>query len=150
MRARLSAPAVALLLTACAAAMPGYTPPDFDGKKPRVPALESGAIGSDGRYNMSATEKEMDCKRLAGSMQITISRLKDGYIRNEPSAISSTSQKMAAPVSRGSPMTADREAVYARERAKLDAYNEELAAKDCKRIDIEAELARPLETGRRY
>ena len=37
----------------------------------------------------------------------------------------------------------DRQAVSARERAKLEAYNNELAAKGCKTVDIEAELAKP-------
>jgi hypothetical protein len=51
----------------------------------------------------------------------------------------------------GSTAGADRQAVYARERAKLDAYNRELAAKGCKTVDIEAELAKPPETtGKRY
>lgn len=150
MRAPLFAPAVSLLLTACAAAMPGYSPPDFDGKKSTMSGLESGDVGSDGRYRMSETEKAMDCKRLMGSMQITMSRLRDGYIRNEPSAMASATQKMTAPIMSGSTVGADRQAVYARERAKLDAYNEELATKGCKRLDIAAELAKPPESGKRY
>ena len=48
---------------------------------------------------------------------------------------------MASPLFGGSAKGADRQAVYARERAKLDAYNAELAAKGCKTLDIEAELA---------
>jgi hypothetical protein len=51
----------------------------------------------------------------------------------------------------GSAAGADRQAVYARERAKLDAYNDELAAKGCRPLDIEAELARtPDPPGTRY
>ena len=44
----------------------------------------------------------------------------------------------------------DRQAVYARERAKLEAYNNELAAKGCKTLDIEAELAKPPEGPKKY
>jgi hypothetical protein len=41
--------------------------------------------------------------------------------------------------------------LYARELAKLDAYNAELAAKNCKPLDITAELARPPDQpGKRY
>lgn len=151
MRARLLVPALSLVLTACAAAMPGYSPPEFDGKKPStMAALDSGDVGSDGRYQMSETEKAMDCKRLTGSTQITMSRLKDAHVRAEPSAAASATQKMAGPAFGGSSVGADRQAVYARERAKLVAYNGELAAKGCKTVDIDAELTRPPETGKRY
>ena len=50
----------------------------------------------------------------------------------------------------GSAKSADRQAVYGRERAKLDAYNRELAAKGCPTIDIEAELARPPEGPKKF
>lgn len=113
-------------------------------------ALESGDM-HEGRYEMSGTEKGMDCKRITGSMQITMSRLRDEFVRKEPSAASSTAQTWTSPLFGGSGMGADRQAVYARERAKLDAYNDELAAKGCKRLDIEAELARaPDPPGTRY
>ena len=98
-----------------------------------------------GRYEMSAAEKAMDCKRLTGSMQISITRLRDPLGRQEPSTVSATAQKLSTPLYGSSAKTADRQAVYARERAKLDAYNDELDAKGCKTIDIEAELARPPE-----
>ena len=151
MLARIVIPAVFLVLTACAAAVPGYTPPPFKEKSKMATPLESGDVRSDGHYEMSATEKAMDCKRLTGSMQITMSRLKDSYIRMEPSAAASATQKMAAPVLGGTTVGADRQALYARERAKLEAYNNELAAKGCKTLDIEAELASPPEPlGKKY
>ena len=60
-------------------------------------------------------------------------------------------QKTAAPVYGGSALTADRQAVYARERAKFEAYNAELAAKGCATLDIDAELARaPDPPGKKY
>lgn len=151
MRARLFVPAVLLVLTACAAAVPGYTPPPFKEKSKFGTVLESGDVQPGGRYEMSEAEKAMDCKRLTGSMQITMLRLKDPSGRAEPSAAASATQKMAGPVLGGSTVGADRQAVYARERAKLDAYNRELAAKGCKTVDIEAELARsPEPPGKRY
>jgi hypothetical protein len=151
MLARLAIPAVFLVLTACAAAVPGYSPPPFKEQSKLSKSLESGDVDNEGRYEMSATEKAMDCKRLTGSMQIVMTRLKDAYVRMEPSAVSGGAQKMAAPLTGGSARAADREAVYARERAKLDAYNAELAAKGCKTVDIETELARaPEPPGKRY
>jgi len=55
-----------------------------------------------------------------------------------------------APVFGGSSLGSDRDAVYARERAKLEAYNDELAARNCKTLDIEAELARPADSLTKY
>ena len=143
----------ALLLLASCAAVPGYTPPPLEGSHSKSKfgtALESGDVGAEGRYEMSAAEKAMDCKRLTGSIQIGITRLRDPLGRQEPSAVSATAQKMASPLFGSSAKTADRQAVYARERAKLDAYNGELGAKGCRTIDIEAELARPPEGPKRY
>jgi hypothetical protein len=151
MLARLAIPAVFLVLTACAAAVPGYSPPPFKEQNKLAKSLESGDVDNEGRYEMSATEKAMDCKRLTGSMQIVMTRLKDAYVRMEPSAVSAGAQKMAAPMTGGSAVAADRQAVYARERAKLEAYNAELAAKGCKTVDVETELARaPDPPGKRY
>jgi hypothetical protein len=149
---RLSAPAALLLLASCAA-VPGYIPPPLEGshtKNKFGTALESGDVGAEGRYEMSAAEKAMDCKRLTGSIQIGIDRLKDPVGRQEPSAASSAAQKLASPLYGSSAKTTDRQAVYGRERAKLDAYNDELAAKSCKTVDIEAELARPPEGPKKY
>jgi hypothetical protein len=143
---------VALLLLASCAAVPGYTPPPLEGshKSKFGTALESGDVGTEGRYEMSAAEKAMDCKRLTGSIQIGITRLRDPLGRQEPSTVSATAQKLSSPLYGSSAKTADRQGVYTRERAKLEAYNEELAAKGCKTIDIEAELARPPEGPKKY
>jgi hypothetical protein len=151
MPARFLVPAALLALSACAAAVPGYTPPPFKERGKMAAPLESGDVRDGGSYEMSAAEKGMDCKRLTGSMQIVIARLRDPYVRMEPSAVAAGAQKTATPVFGGSALPADREAVYARERAKLEAYNAELAAKNCKTLDIEAELARaPDPPGKRY
>jgi hypothetical protein len=152
MLSRLSVLAALLLLASCAA-VPGYTPPPLEGSHSKSKfgtPLESGDVGTEGRYEMSAAEKAMDCKRLTGSIQIGITRLRDPLGRQEPSAVSSTAQKLSSPLYGSSPKTADRQGVYTRERAKLEAYNEELAAKGCKTIDIEAELARPPEGPKKY
>jgi len=151
MMARLSLLAVLLMLAACAAAIPGYSPPPLtENTNKFAKPLESGEVGPDGRYHMSESEKAMDCKRLTGSMQITLARLKNTYGRQQPSALSSTVAQSIAPVFGGSSLGSDRDAVYARERAKLEAYNDELAARNCKTLDIEAELARPADSLTKY
>jgi len=152
MLARLFLLSALLTLAACAAAVPGYTPPPLTEKKENkfTKPLASGSVDQDGRYHMSDAETAMDCKRLTGSMQITISRLKDSYGREEPSAVSSMAQTTFAPVLGGGGVGSNRQAVYARERAKLDAYNDELASRNCKTLDIDAELTRPAEPVKNY
>src|SRR5262245_49506871 len=143
MLVRFAIPAALLLLTACAAAVPGYSPPPFkEVKGPLGKPMTSGDVQADGHYEMSSEEKARDCKHITGSMQIVIARLKDDLGRVEPSTAAKAAQTAVTPLFGGSARGADREAVYARERAKLDAYNRELAAKGCKTIDVEAELAR--------
>jgi hypothetical protein len=150
MLARLCLLAAIAPLAACAAALPGYTPPPF--KEPNKFALpmESGEIGPDGRYVMSGTEKAMDCKRLTGSMLITIARLKDAQSRNVGSQFAASTQRAVHELGGGSSVGADREGDFARERAKLAAYNAELAQRNCKTVDIDAEMARPPEGLQKY
>jgi hypothetical protein len=150
MLARYAILAALLLLAACAA-VPGYSPPPFKEPSKKARPLESGDVQPDGQYEMSADEKAMDCKRLTGSMQIAMSRMKDTFGHVEPSTGAWVMQSVATPVFGGSSIGADRRALFARERAKLDAYNRELGARNCKTIDIEAELARPPDSpGKRY
>jgi hypothetical protein len=140
-----------LLLAGCAAAIPGYTPPPFKAKSKSSIPLQSGDVGVSGAYEMSDEEKSLDCRRLTGSMRVTISRLRDPYFRTAPSGMSSTAQQTIAPILGGSTVGANREAEYARERAKLDAYNRHLESKSCRTLDIEAELAKPPDPpGKKY
>ena len=139
-----------LVLTACAAVVPGYSPPPFKPKGKAWTAASSGEVGEDGHYALGEDELKLDCKRLTGSMQITIARMKDPYFQQEPSAIAGASHKTVGPLL-GSTAGADRKAEYARARAKLDAYNRQLAEKNCKTVDIDAELAKaPDPPGKRY
>jgi hypothetical protein len=140
-----------LVLGGCAAAVPGYSPPPFKEKK-KMTTYESGKLVDENQYEMSSTEQAMDCKRMTGSMRITISRLKDASFRSEPSAVASAAHKTVSPLLlKGSTVGADRQGEYTRERAKLDAYNRHLASKNCKTLDIDAELAKPPEPiGQRY
>jgi hypothetical protein len=152
MPVRYALPAAALLLGACAAALPGYTPPPLKEKKTaKVVGLTSGEMTGEGTYELSELDKARDCKRTLGSMQLIITRLKDPVFRAEPSAVSSSLQTGSAAIAGGSARGADRQAEYARERARLEAYNRLLASKNCKTMDIDAELAKPPEqTGKRY
>jgi hypothetical protein len=132
------------LLAACAAAIPGYTPPPFKESKVVQP-MKSGDMDADGGYHMSNQEKATDCRHLRGSMMVTISRLrhKQGDVPTSPLAVGAN--KAATTVFGGSTKGLDRDAERARDLARLEAYNRHLASKGCPTVDIAAELARPAE-----
>jgi len=132
-----------LLLAACAAAMPGYTPPPF--KESAVKPMKSGEVDPGGVYHMSGQEKATDCRHLRGSMLVTINRLRHKDSEVGTSTLATGANKTFAPILGGSTKGLDRDAEYARDRARLVAYNQHLASKGCATVDIEAELARPLE-----
>jgi hypothetical protein len=142
--------AALLLLAACAAAIPGYSPPPFKEKKSKHAAMQSGEM-QDGEYQMADQEKAMDCKRIAGSMSITIERLKHRNTEVATSDLAVGANKVPSAYMRHSTKGLDRDAEYQRDRARLEAYNQHLAAKGCRTLDIDAEIARPTDPiGKKY
>jgi hypothetical protein len=75
-------------------------------------------------------------------MKITINRLRDASNRKLGSGLAEAAHKTMPLITQGSTASADRQGSLARERAKLDAYNRQLAARNCKTLDIDEELAR--------
>jgi hypothetical protein len=146
MFARLCCFAILLLLAACAAAMPGYTPPPFKESKNAQP-MKSGEMTPDGRYEMADEEQKMDCKRTAGSMSIIIERLKYRASEVGSSQLAITGNKLVSPMRKTSDKGLDRDAEYLRDRARLEAYNRHLASKGCATVNIAAELAKPPDQG---
>jgi hypothetical protein len=132
------------LLAACAAAMPGYTPPAFKEKK-LVEPMRAGDMDADGVYHMSNQEKATDCPHLRGSIMVTISRMRHraGDVATSPFAVGAN--QAAGTVFGGSSRGLDRDAEHRRDRARVEAYNRHLATKNCPTVDIAAELARPPE-----
>ena len=130
-----------LFLAACAAMMPGYTPPPFKETK-TVEPMKSGDMDAGGVYHMSNQEKATDCKHLRGSIMVTISRLRHtkGEVGSSPLAIGAN--KATATIVGGSTKGLDSDAERARDRARIEAYNRHLASKGCQTVDIAAELAR--------
>ena len=165
MHKRLSLKPAALLLTALVVAIPlanvwSADPTSTDQKatdrkttndlkKKLGKALSSGDV-KDGKYELSQDEMAMDCRRMTGSMKITINRLKDAASRQGGSVLAESAHKVAPLITQGSTASADRQSSLARERAKLDAYNRHLASRNCKTLDIDAELARANEPLPKY
>jgi len=158
MHKRLSLKPAALLLTALVVAIPlanvwSADPTSTDQKatdrkttndlkKKLGKALTSGDVKADGKYELSKDELAMDCRRMTGSMKITINRLRDASNRKLGSGLAEAAHKTMPLITQGSTASADRQGSLARERAKLDAYNRQLAARNCKTLDIDEELAR--------
>jgi len=132
------------LLAACAAAIPGYTPPPFKDTKVVQP-MRAGDMDADGVYHMSNQEKATDCRHLRGSIMVTISRMRHRASDAAPSPFAVGANSAATTVFGGSTRGLDRDEEYRRDRARVEAYNRHLAAKECPTVDIAAELARPPE-----
>jgi len=126
---------LALWAGGCAQALPGGTPtarkvaPDTSG------AYEAGA------YRLSADELALDCKKLAGRMQVRILQIRDTDTRQPTTALSQGLQSAVTPVFGDATYGASTQGDLARDRAVLEAYNAQLKAKGCGTFDLDAELA---------
>jgi hypothetical protein len=142
MLARATLLATLSLLAACAAAIPGYTPPPFKQTKVIEP-MKSGDMDAEGGYHMSGQEKATDCRHLRGSIMVTISRMRHRPKEVATSPLAVGANKAATTILGGSSKGLDRDAEYARDQARIEAYNRQLQTKGCQTVDIAAELARP-------
>jgi hypothetical protein len=123
---------LAVLASGCAAALPGHVPEGGRNKAfERIKPFESGTVADNGRYVPSADERELDCKKLTGSMRVMISRLRDGGRTPTPSAASAVAQSAVAAV-RGRHVMLEASVADKRERARLEAYNGLLVEKKCR------------------
>ena len=122
-------------LAGCAAAMPGYSPDGPANMPAALRPFKGGAMDNNGRYVVSPEERALTCPKLTGSMQVIMSRLKDTDNRPRAAPIASAMQAAAKPlVGQGANLDIDEEVKTA--RARLKAYNDLLAEKKCKTLDI--------------
>lgn len=139
----LPAALAALLLGACASAMPGYSP---DAKvqaaqaKAELEAQNAGTHQANGSYVLGPDELKLDCKKLTGRMQVRILQIRDHNERQVGSSLGQALQSVTQPVFGGATHGANPNRDFTRDRAVLEAYNRQLAAKNCKTFDLDAEL----------
>lgn len=140
---RLALIAIALALSACAAAVPGYTP-DLRQQQAEARAEASraaaGTLKADGTYELGPEELALDCKKLSGRMQVRILQLRDAGERKRSTDIARGLQTASNAAFGGSSYGTDPDGEHRRDRAILNAYNRQLAAKGCKTYDLDAEL----------
>jgi hypothetical protein len=130
-----------MLLSGCASASdPGLSAAELSptnaADRGGTPAVTTVAAGS---VQLTPEEIAMDCRKLRGRMQIRIIELKTKD-RHATTDVSRTAQQLVTPIFGGPQRATDPEGERVLDRARLDAYNKQLAAKGCKTVDIEAEL----------
>lgn len=137
---RTAALGLALIAGACAQAVPGYLPPSPKLDKIRAAAPKGGGFDEAGAYHLTDQERDLDCKKLTGSISIKILQMREAGTRAKPSAIAATAQAAARPLVGGTSYGQDIAADLRRDRARLDALNGQLASKQCAVFDIDADL----------
>jgi hypothetical protein len=137
---RIAALSLALIAGACAQAMPGYTPPSAKLDKIKAMTPTGGGFDTAGTYSLTDQERQLDCKKLSGSITIKIIQMRDAGNRVKPSAIAAKAQSTVQPIVGGTAYGHDIAADLKRDRARLEALNAQLAAKKCATFDLDAEL----------
>ena len=132
--------ALALLAGACAQATPGYQPPTPKLEKFKALAPKGGGFDEAGTYHLTDQERELDCKKLTGSISIKILQMRDASTRAKPSAIAASAQAAARPIIGGTTYGQDIATDVKRDRARLETLNGTLASKGCPTFDLDAEL----------
>lgn len=102
---------------------------------PAVTAQPSGPA-----YELTKEEKALDCRRLTGRMKVRAAVMRSQAGAAKPSAVASVGQTAATTVFGGTRRSADPDADYRVDRARLEAYNRRLAELKCPTLDIDAEL----------
>lgn len=129
-----------LLLGGCAAAVPGYVPPSPKRDKMLAAAPKGGGIDEQGVYQLTEQEQKLDCKQLTGSVTVKILQMREARERKQPSVPAAFAQQASRPFKGTSTYGLDTDADYANDRARLEALNRQLAAKECRTFDLAAEL----------
>lgn len=111
------------------------------GSPPEMSAIETSAnTNPDPDYKLSPEEAELNCKRLAGKVQIRILEFRSGLKPEESSAIARAidSANAFAEGSMAGPSVTE---AHKKDVAQLYAYNKQLAGKNCRSFDIAKALA---------
>lgn len=112
-------------------------------KAVRQKPTETGALDGNGVYQLGPAELKFDCKKLTGRIQLRLLSLRDAAAVESSSTAARVIHGAAGAALGGSTARADPDADRRRDRAMVEAYNRQLAAKGCKTFDLEAELRKP-------
>lgn len=138
---------ISVVVGACAAAVPGYQPPNAKLDRYKAHIETGGGFEKNGTYQLTDQEKQLNCKQLTGAVSIKIVQMRDAVNRPKPSAGAALAQDTIRPFFSNSTYGVDIERDLATDRARLEALNRQLAAKTCATFDLDADL-RPGNTDR--
>jgi hypothetical protein len=91
-------------------------------------------------YQLSEREQKYDCKKLTGVMQVRLLQVRDYEQSSKPTLAARGMQTVATPIWGGTTTGMDPDGQHRKDLAMLQAYNAQLAAKNCKTFDLDAEL----------
>lgn len=128
-RPALAEPAAPSAATAAAATAAATTPASADAAANKPGAKKKAGV---------------DCRRVAGRMQIRILELRGGGPSRGPSALAQGLQQGSVPLFGGTARGMDAAGERAADLAKLEADNALLKAEKCPHYDLAAELAKPV------
>lgn len=92
-------------------------------------------------YALSAEEQGLDCKKLAGRMQVRLMQIRDYETRDKTTLASRGMHSAGKMVFGGTSAGLNTDQQFAKDKAMLEAYNGLLVSKDCKSFDIPQALA---------
>ena len=135
-RSAILAALVSTVLADCASN--GVEPPQAN----FVPASDATAsTTTEGNYTLSSDERDFDCKRLTGKVQIRILELRTFASRSRTSMLSRTLQSATTPIFGGTTSGINPTSDEARTLAQAEAYNRELDQKGCRSFDLVKAIA---------
>ena len=134
--------------TLCAAALLAAGCGGIDAAKlaPELPPILSGEetnthkLPADGIHVLNKEELALDCKKLAGRIQVRILQMRADKTGTKSSGVARSIQSAAVPVMGGTSHGADPAGLARFDRAVLEAYNKQLTAKNCAAFDLEADM----------
>lgn len=95
---------------------------------------------SEQAYTLTPDELALDCKKLTGRMQVRILDLRDHASHGRSTLVSRGVQSAVTGILGGTDHGTDPDRQYALDLARLEAYNRQLIAKDCKSFDLKSVL----------
>ncbi len=125
----------ALVLQACAA-----TTQEGPAALAETASTAQPPASSKAGYVLTPEEAALDCKKLTGRMQVRILQVRDYRERDKTTLVSRGMQVATSSVIGGTQEGVYLDSRYEKDRAMLEAYNRQLAAKNCKTFDLAAEL----------
>jgi len=131
---------VATAVAGCGAALPGYRPPSPKSEKIKEHTPTGGGYSSGGTYTLNDQELNLDCKKLTGSIQVTILQLREADSMPRRSSTAKATETVVSPLMGGPGGGMDPDTAIARSRARVKALNARLAEKNCPTFDLDAEL----------